>query len=210
MTRTFVQAPQGEAVNVQTALVRAGAGANYRQTALTFGSRLSRFETRLQHTGPEAHVSLNGAYLLSGTTHVDHTTRVYHHDTGGVTEELFKGVLRGRSRGVFQGKFLVAKGAQQTDARMAHNALLLSDMAEVNAKPELEIYADDVQCAHGNTAGALDDNALFYMRQRGLTEDEARAMLVEAFVGDVLMQVEDEALQDQMAGMVRNWMAGAA
>jgi Fe-S cluster assembly protein SufD len=207
--RVIFQPASAEAVTVQSSLVLLMASAKFHQTVLGFGGRLARFETRLQHGGEKTEAVLNGAYLLSDKNHFDATSVVEHKQPVCTTDETFKGVLRDQSKGVFQGLFHVAREAQQTDAQMAHHALLLSGEAEVNAKPELKIYADDVQCAHGNTAGALDDDALFYMRQRGLSEAEARAMLVEAFVAEVIEQVSDEALQQQLTDEVRRWMAAS-
>ena len=104
--------------------------------------------------------------------------------------------MRDQSRGVFQGRIVVAEGADRTDARMGHHALILSDKAEIDAKPELLIFADDVQCAHGNTVGALDDDALFYAEQRGMPEDLARALLTAAFVGEVIERIEHDAVRE--------------
>ena len=111
--------------------------------------------------------------------------------------------MRDQARGVFQGRIVVEEGADHTEARMGHHALILSDRAEVDAKPELEIYADDVSCAHGNTVGALDEEALFYIRQRGIPETQARALLVEAFVGEVIDRIGHEAARD----VARAWVA---
>jgi Fe-S cluster assembly protein SufD len=112
-------------------------------------------------------------------------------------------VVRDQARGVFQGRIVVAEGADRTDARMEHHALILSDRAEVDAKPELEIYADDVACSHGNTVGALDEDALFYARQRGIPEPEARALMTEAFVGEVIDRIQHEGARE----IVRQWAA---
>ncbi len=111
--------------------------------------------------------------------------------------------MRGQARAVFQGRIVVSEGADRTDARMGHHALILSDRAEVDAKPELEIYADDVSCAHGNTVGAIDEQALFYAQQRGIPEAEARAMLTEAFVGEVVDRIEHDGARD----VARAWVA---
>ncbi len=146
---------------------------------------------------------LDGVYLLAGKRHADLTTVVTHAGIDGATGQLTKGVVRDQARGIFQGKIIVAEGADHTDARMGHHALVLSDRAEVDAKPELEIYADDVACAHGNTVGALDDDALFYARQRGIPELEARALLTEAFIGEVIDRIEHEAARD----VARAWAA---
>ena len=121
----------------------------------------------------------------------------------GTTSQLTKGVVRDQSRAVFQGRIRVEEGADRTDARMRHQALILSDRAEVDAKPELLIHADDVQCAHGNTIGALDEEAMFYMRQRGLPEADARALLIEAFVGEVIDRIDYKPAQD----IARAWAA---
>ncbi len=126
----------------------------------------------------------------------------------GTTDQLTKGVVRDQARGVFQGRIVVAPGADKTDARMGHHALILSDRAEVDAKPELEIFADDVACAHGNTVGALDEEALFYAEQRGIPEPEARAMLTEAFVGEVIDRIEHEGARDVVARLGGGEAAG--
>jgi len=156
---------------------------------LTSGARRQRLETRVSHPGGHAQVRMDGVYLLAERRHADITTAVTHEAMHGTTDQLVKGVVRDQARGVFQGKIVVARGADHTDARMGHHALVLSDRAEVDAKPELEIYADDVSCAHGNTVGALDEDALFYARQRGMPEDDARALLTEAFVGEVVERI---------------------
>ena len=121
----------------------------------------------------------------------------------GATSQLTKGVVRDTARGVFQGKIVVERGADGTDARMGHHALIASERAEIDAKPELIIYADDVQCAHGNTVGNLDQAALFYLQQRGIPLDEARALLTEAF----LVEVVDRIAHEGARGVVRAWLA---
>ncbi|WP_306253230.1 Fe-S cluster assembly protein SufD [Parvularcula sp. IMCC14364] len=206
LTRIVLQEAAPAAITVNTALLDLQARSRFHQTTVAFGGRLTRLETQLVQGAPDSQATLNAAYLLNQQNHLDMTTLVHHLAERGVTGELVKGVLADASCGVFQGKFLVARGAQKIDARMAHNALLLSEKAEVNAKPELEIYADDVECAHGNTAGALDDQALFYMRQRGLSEHQARAILVDAFLGEVLDDVEDDALRAQLTERVGAFM----
>ena len=134
--------------------------------------------------------------------HADLTTIVEHLGPGGATTQVAKGVVSGRARAVFQGRIVVAEGADGTDARLRHNALILNDGAEVDAKPELEIYADDVQCAHGNTIGALDEDALFYIRSRGLDEAEARALLMRAFLGEVVERIAHPAAREA----VERWL----
>ncbi|HBS36397.1 MAG TPA: Fe-S cluster assembly protein SufD [Parvularcula sp.] len=185
LTRIIRQDAGEAGVETAFAALILGEGAKLDQTALLFGGKLARMETRIAVRGAGAYVSMRSAAALSGARHADQTSLVAFNAVGGETRQIHRAALKDRARGVFQGKFLVARGSQKTGAQMHAGALLLSDMAEANHKPELEIYADDVKCAHGSTAGALDDDALFYMRQRGLSEDAARVLLIEAFLGEV-------------------------
>ncbi len=184
------------AINVGQTTVSLAPGADYGQSVLTSGARRQRLETHVSHPGGEAQLRLDGAYLLAGKAHSDQTTVVTHTGLDGATRQLTKGVARDQARAVFQGRIVVTEGADRTDARMAHHALLLSDQAEVDSKPELEIYADDVACAHGNTVGAMDEDALFYACQRGIPESLARAMLAEAFIGEVLDRIVHEGARE--------------
>jgi Fe-S cluster assembly protein SufD len=147
-------------------------------------------------------VWLDGVYLLGDARHSDQTTVVTHKGEGGTTNQLTKGAVRDNARAVFQGKITVERGADQTDARMGHHALILSERAEIDAKPELEIYADDVSCAHGNTVGALDEEALFYIRSRGVPLEEARALLISAFVGEVTDRISHEGARQ----VAQDWL----
>ena len=192
-----------DAVSVSQANVQLAAKAEYGQTTVASGARRQRLETRVVHPGGHATLRLDGVYLLAGKRHSDQTTVVTHQGVDGVTAQLAKGVVRDQARGVFQGRIVVTEGADHTDARMGHHALILSDRAEVDAKPELEIYADDVACAHGNTVGALDEDAMFYARQRGMSEEGARALLTEAFIGEVIDRIEHDGARD----VVRAWAA---
>ena len=199
LERIVLVSDHAENITVSTAEVTLAPGATYAQTILTTGARRQRIETRVSHPGQHASVRLDGAYLLRDQRHADLTTTVTHSGLDGQTSQLTKGVVRDQARGVFQGRIVVEKGADKTDARMGHHALILSDKAEVDAKPELLIFADDVQCAHGNTVGALDENALFYARQRGIPLDEARAMLTHAFLGEVVDRIEHEGAREVAA-----------
>jgi Fe-S cluster assembly protein SufD len=202
LERIVLAADHEDAISVSQADAQLAPDARFAQTVLTSGARRQRIETVVRHPGGHAQLRLDGVYLLSGKRHADLTTVVTHEGMDGATEQLTKGVVRDQARGVFQGRIVVAEGADHTDARMGHHALILSDRAEVDAKPELEIYADDVACAHGNTVGALDEDALFYARQRGIPEADARAMLTRAFVGEVLDRIEHEGAREA----VRTWM----
>ncbi len=192
-----------DAISVGLTEVELRPGAQLRQTVLASGAKRQRFETRVRHMGGGAVAVLDGLYVLSGQRHSDQTTQLTHEARDGQTSQLVKGVVQDQARGVFQGRITVEKGADGADARMGHHALILSDRAEVDAKPELLIWADDVACAHGNTVGALDEEALFYIRSRGLPEADARALLIEAFLGEVV----DRIAAVQVHELARAWLA---
>jgi Fe-S cluster assembly protein SufD len=196
LERIVLAADAEDAISVSQATVGLSGQAKFAQTLLTTGAKRQRLETRVSHPGGGAVARLDGAYLVGGRRHADLTSIVTHQGKDGATSQLAKGAVAGAGRGVFQGRIVVAKGADQTDARMGHHALILSDRGEVDAKPELLIYADDVSCAHGNTVGALDDNAIFYARQRGMPLAVAKAMLTEAFLGEVIDRIEHDGARD--------------
>lgn len=194
--RTVFQRGSADEAQAITAVVTLGDKSEYSQTALAFGAQVARLETQLKHQESGSHATLNGAYLCADGYHADFTSLVRHGAPSSVTRQLTKGAVLNGGTGVFQGKFYVPRTVgQHTDADMQHQALLLEDGAVVFAKPELEIYADDVECAHGNTSGALDPNQLFYMRQRGIPEAEARALLTEAFVAEALEEAHESVLE---------------
>lgn len=193
----IVIADEGEgAISVAQARVDLADHAEFAQTTIATGARRQRLETRVRHPGGGAKARLDSLYVVGGKRHCDLTTVVVHEGPGGETEQVTKGVAADQGRGVFQGRIEVKPGADRTDARMQHHALVLSDKAEVDAKPELEIYADDVACTHGNTVGALDEEALFYARQRGIPEDAARALLMEAYLGEVVERIRHEGARE--------------
>lgn len=202
VTRVVLADEPADAISITQAQVRVEPGGVYRQTILTTGAKLQRQETQVAHRAQGADVRLDGVYVLSGERQADLTTVVRHNGLNGVTSQLTKGVVRDTARGVFQGKIVVERGAAGTDARMGHHALILGERAGVDAKPELEIYADDVQCAHGNTVGNLDEAALFYMQQRGLPAEEARALLTQAFLIEVVDRIDHEGARE----VAREWL----
>jgi Fe-S cluster assembly protein SufD len=208
LNRTVAQVGASGAVQAATASVRLGQNARLVQTSLALGARLARLETRVVHEVAGSDAILNGAYLAGAGFHADLTSHVRHSSPGAVTRQTVKGAARAGGKGVFQGKFFVARDAQKTDAQMEHHALLLEDGAEINAKPELEIYADDVQCAHGNTAGAIDEEALFYIRQRGVPEHEARAMLTQSFIAEAFAAA-DPKVADILLSEAQRWLLQA-
>lgn len=207
LSRVILQG--GDNVALSTARVRLAAGGQFRQFILSEGGKLARIET-IVVAAEEASVELNGVYLAGAGRHADLTSTITHEGHGGRTEQLIKGVARKGGRGVFQGKIVVERPAQKTDARQYHHGMLLEEGAEIFAKPELMIYADDVQCAHGNTAGGLDERALFYMRSRGVPEAKARAMLIEAFLSAAIPVWTPEALREEALGRIRAWLGGGA
>lgn len=152
-------------------------------------------------------MTIAGCMLGRDRQHHDMTLVVDHAEPGGKSREYFKGVLEDRARAVFQGKVIVRPGAQKTDGKQMAQALLLSESAEFDSKPELEIFADDVVCGHGSTSGQIDEELLFYLRARGIPEDEARRLLIIAFIGETLELVEDEAVRAAMLSTTENWLA---
>jgi len=170
--------------------------------SLSFGAQLARQDIRVTLDAENAATILNGFYMAEGRQHVDHHTRVDHVAPHTRSEESYKGVLGGAARGVFNGKVVVHPRAFKTDARQSNNCLLLSKDAEADSKPELEIYADDVKCAHGATVGQLDANALFYLRSRGIDADAARRLLTFAFAAEVLNRVPDAPIREALTARV--------
>ena len=202
VTRIVLVDEPEDAISVCNADVNLQPGGRYYQTILSTGARLQRLETRLSQGAKGADARLDAAYVLKGARHTDMTTVVDHLAENGTTSQLTKGVVHDNGRGVFQGKIVVERGADGTDARMGHHALIASDRGEVDAKPELIIYADDVQCAHGNTVGTLDESALFYMQQRGIPLEEARGLLAQAFLMEVVERIGNEPARE----VVREWL----
>jgi Fe-S cluster assembly protein SufD len=208
LERIVLLVEPAEAVSVSTAKVALSAGASFAQTVVATGAKLQRHETGVVHPGQGAQVRMDGVYLLGGARHADLTTVVAHSGPDGKTSQLTKGLATDSGRAVFQGRIVVERGADQTDARMRHDALLLSDRAEIDAKPELHINADDVSCAHGNTVGALDATALFYIQSRGIPEPQAKALLTQAFVGEVLDRIEHEGAKEVVQAFVAERLEG--
>jgi Fe-S cluster assembly protein SufD len=182
--------------HIATNNVTVGRDSRYEGFTLSTGGRLTRNEVRVVLDGTGANCRLDGAYLGRGRQHIDNTTVIDHAKPHTTSRELFKGVLDGQSRGVFQGQILVRPDAQKSDGQQTHRALLLSEAAEIDTKPQLEIYADDVKCSHGAAAGALDRDALFYLRSRGIPEPDARRMLVEAFLADAVDGIASEPVRE--------------
>jgi Fe-S cluster assembly protein SufD len=208
LERIVLLVEPADAVGVSVADVALAPGASFAQTVVATGAKLQRHETSVHHPGQGATLRMDGVYLLGAARHADLTTVVAHAGPGGATTQLTKGLATDQGRAVFQGRIVVERGADQTDARMRHDALLLSDRAEIDAKPELQINADDVSCAHGNTVGALDAAALFYIQSRGIAEADAKALLTQAFVGEVLERIENEGAREILKAFVAERLGG--
>ena len=160
----------------------------------------------MRFSGEGTEASIGGATLLRNHQHVDNTLVIEHAAGGCKSRERFRSVLDGQSRGIFQGKIIVNPHAQKTDAKMASHALLLSDEAEADNKPELEIFADDVQCGHGATAGALDSALKFYLMSRGISEKQAEALLIQAFVGEAIEEITHEGIREAIMQSAIKWL----
>jgi len=185
-----------KALHVSTLLAAIGAHARFNTFTFTTGGAVVRNQMFIRFDGAETVAGIRGATLLQKRQHADTTLIADHVAVGCQSRELFKSVLDGDSRAVFQGKIIVRPGAQKTDAKMMTQALLLSDRAEADNKPELEIFADDVQCGHGATAGALDQNLLFYLKARGIPQKQAEALLIQSFVGEAIEGIEHAGLRE--------------
>lgn len=170
--------------------------------SIALGAQLSRTEIATRLAEPGSECQLNGLYMAGGRSHVDHHTRIDHASPHGTSREFYRGILSDAARAVFVGSVLVRPDAQQTDAQQSNHNLLLSKNAEVDTKPQLEIYADDVKCAHGATVGQLDESAVFYLRSRGLSADVARSLLTYAFAHDIINRVQSPALRRHLAEIV--------
>ena len=194
------------ALHLGTSLVRLGADARYQAFQFSTGAALSRNQIFARFDGENSRANISGVALLRGRQHCDTTILVEHLVPHCGTRELLKTVLDDEARGVFQGKIIVAPGAQKTDSKQMAQALLLGDGAEFDSKPELEIFADDVVCGHGSTSGQIDEDLLFYLEARGIPEAAARALLIQAFVGEALERVENEALRDAFAAASAEWL----
>lgn len=202
-------ADTGEATHLSTWIAKVGKDAAYNVFQLTSGTGLARNQLFATFTGECAKLDASGVFLGRASDHIDTTLVIDHAVPGCESRELFKGVLDGRARGIFQGKVIVRPDAQKTDGKQMAQALMLSEDAEFDSKPELEIHADDVICGHGSTCAEIDPDLLFYLQSRGLPKDEARAMLIESFVAEAIDKIENENVRGALMGIARQWLAAA-
>lgn len=199
-----------EAFNISSSVVTLGARAHFNTFGMTSGGAVSRYQAVIAVAGEHSRVETNGVNLLNGRQHADTTLFLDHAVPNCSSREIFRAVVDDRGHSVFQGRIIVRPKAQKTDAKMMTRALLLSDDAEADNKPELEIFADDVTCGHGATTGALDESLLFYLRARGLSEKEAQALLIQAFVGEAIEQIADDNLRELAISAAQRWLEARA
>jgi Fe-S cluster assembly protein SufD len=195
-----------EAFNISSAVVTLGAHAHFNTFGMTSGAVVSRYQATIAFAGEGSRVETNGVNLLNGRQHADTTLFMDHAVPNCASREVFRAVADDRGHSVFQGRIIVRPDAQKTDAKMMTRALLLSDDAEADNKPELEIFADDVTCGHGATTGALDESLLFYLRARGLSEKEAQALLIQAFVGEAIESIVNDDLRELAIAAAQRWL----
>lgn len=195
-----------DALHVSTLAAAVAARARFNTFSFTMGGAVVRNQMFLNFDGEDTVAGIRGASLLGGHQHADTTLFVNHVARGCQSREVFKSVIDGQAHGVFQGRIVVRRGAQKTDAKMMTRALLLSERAEADNKPELEIYADDVQCGHGATAGALDDELKFYLMARGIPAAEAESLLIRAFLGEAVEGIEHAGLREALMDSVVAWL----
>lgn len=210
MTHIRLQDESLDAFHISTTLATVAGGGTYDAFVLTLGAKLARAEFHARLAGPNAAVHLNGAQLLTGHQHGDITTVVAHDAPNCASRQTVKNVLAGHSRGVFQGRIEVARIAQKTDGYQMNQALLLSPNAEIDCKPQLEIYADDVKCSHGATVGELDADQLFYLRSRGIPNEEARAILVRSFLAAAMEGITNDPARALLDSAIEAWWEKSA
>jgi Fe-S cluster assembly protein SufD len=190
-----IQRESAAAFHIANTAVRLDRSSTFASRSLTFGGRITRNDISAVLDGDGGECTLNGLYVAGGESLVDNHTTIDHAKPNCPSHEVYKGILSGRAKAVFNGRIIVELDAQKTNAKQTNKALLLSDDAQINTKPQLEIFADDVKCTHGAAIGQLDEDAMFYLRARGIGETEARAMLIHAFAGQVLDEIKNDAVR---------------
>ncbi len=206
LDRVKVEHESADAVHLAHAHVTLGKQVTLREFTLTSGAKLNRQNGTYNFIGEGTDAKISGAYLLDGRQHADSRLVVDHQVPHCTSRELFKCVMDGHARGIFQGKVIVRPHAQKTDGKQSCNALLLSETAEFDAKPELEIYADDVACGHGATSGDLNHDHLFYLESRGIEPEDAKSMLIAAFVGEAFETIEHDGIREALTDYAASWL----
>jgi len=197
-----LQQESDNAFHIATLAAKQGSKSQWATNNISLGAKLARNDIHTQLLGEQSHVIMDGLYLVNNEQHVDNHTRIDHTVANTTSEELYKGVLDDNSHAVFNGKVIVHKDAQKTDANQQNKNLLISRGCEIDTKPEMEIYADDVKCAHGSTVGQINEDHLFFLRARGLDEVSARSLLTYAFAVDVLNRIPSEEIRQALSSVV--------
>jgi Fe-S cluster assembly protein SufD len=203
----MIECESMKAFNVSTLRVEQGRSSNIRSHSVLLGGALVRNNVHPVLAGEGCDSLINGLFMSTGRQHMDNYMKVEHASPHCDSRQFYNGVLDGRSRGVFHGRIIVHKDAQKTDAKQTNRNLLLSDNAQIDTKPQLEIYADDVKCTHGATIGQMDENAIFYLRSRGINEDAAREILLGAFTSGTLESIQVEEIRNYCESLVAEWFA---
>ncbi len=201
----MIERESQKAFNVSTLRVQQKRSSNLTSHSVLLGGSLVRNNVHPVLAGEGCHSLINGLFMSTGRQHMDNFMKVEHASPHCDSRQLYNGILDGKSRGVFHGRIIVHKDAQKTDAKQTNRNLLLSDTAQIDTKPQLEIYADDVKCTHGATIGQIDENAIFYIRSRGLSEESARAMLLYAFTSESLKSMKVEQIRNYVEKLVSDW-----
>ena len=203
-----VQQEPDDAFHISTLHVRHERDSRFTHSSISLGAAIARNDLFVELGGEGAGCVLDGLYIVEGSQHVDHHTEIDHAKPHCDSVELYKGVLDGRSRGVFDGRIVVRKDAQKTNSAQTNNNLILSELAIIDTKPQLEIYADDVKCTHGSTIGQLDEEAMFYLRSRGIDRNDARNLLIYAFASEVVGRIRVKALREELQGVLLERLPG--
>jgi Fe-S cluster assembly protein SufD len=206
LDRVKVEHESRQATHLSHVILTLAGNAILRDFTLTSGAILNRQNVSMTFAGEGSNASISGAYLLNGKQHADTKLVVDHAVPNCVSREIYKCVMDGNARGIFQGKVIVRPDAQKTDGKQSSHALLLSESAEFDAKPELEIYADDVVCGHGATSGDLDHDHMFYLKSRGIPDAQAKALLVAAFAAEAFDSIEHESIREALSGFTESWV----
>ena len=204
-----IQRESARGTHISATHAAGGRNATFRSHSMSFGGSIVRNDVNVLLDGEGVDCTLNGLYLGNDEQLVDNHTTIDHAKAHCGSHEVYKGILGGHARAVFNGKIIVRPDAQKTDAKQTNKALLLSDEAQINTKPQLEIFANDVKCTHGAAVGQMDDEAIFYLRARGLSETQARNLLIRAFAGDVIGRMPIAALRSRMEAVLVGELARA-
>lgn len=209
LTHVVIDLSANAATHFATVEYRLAGEAQLKSFVVNAGANLARTQVFAEFAGEGAHADFYGLNLVDTDQHRDITLEVVHGVPNTTSSELYKQIARGRGKAVFQGKIVVARDAQKTDAKMMMQGLMLSEEAEILAKPELEIFADDVVCGHGATCGDLDEDSMFYLMSRGIPKAEAETMLIRAFLAEVVEAIEAEYVSEALSGIAEGWLKGA-